>query len=81
MACVQSQNLDSDGLPTWAGVRTLLTKESLSLFQVGYLPFIPHPVTECSTVYTAIRNFVCLVGHLDQALLPVCCDKGVFRIV
>ena len=81
MTCVRSQNLDSGVLPTWAGARSLLTKESLSLLQVGYLPFISYPVTGNSIVYTAMQNFVCLAGHLDQALLSVCCDEGVFRIV
>ena len=71
MSSVRSQNLDSDVLPTWEGMRSLLSKESLSLFQVEYLSFIPHPVTEYSTVYTAMRNFVCLAGQLDQELLPL----------
>ena len=68
---VRSQNLDSDVLPTWVKMRSLLSKESLSLFQVEYLSFIPHPVTEYSIVYTAMRNFVCLAGQLDQELLPL----------
>ena len=56
MSYVRSQNLDSNVLPTWAGMRSLLSKVSLPLFQVGYLPFIPHSVTaEYSTVYTAVR--------------------------
>ena len=81
MSCVRSQNPDNDVLPNWAGMRSLLSKESLVLFQVGFLPFIPHPVTEYSTVYTAMRNFVCLAGQLDPTILPVFCDEGVFRIV
>ena len=28
-----------------------------------------------------MRNFVCLAGQLDQAILPVFCDESVFRIV
>ena len=28
-----------------------------------------------------MRNFVCLAGQLDQAILPAFCDEGVFRIV
>ena len=81
MSCVQSQNPHNNVLPTWAGMRSLLSNESLTLFQVGFLPFIPHPVTEYSTVYTAMRNFVCLARQLDQTILPIFCDEGVFRIV
>ena len=46
ISCVWPQNLDSDVLSTWAGMRSLLSKEPLSLLQERYLPFIPHPVTE-----------------------------------
>ena len=28
-----------------------------------------------------MRKCVCLAGQLDQAILPVFCDEGVFRIV
>ena len=78
MSCVQSQNLDSDVLPTWAGMRSLLLKGSLSLLQVVYLPFISYPVKEYSAVYTAMHYFVCLAGQSHQAILPVFCDEGVF---
>lgn len=67
--------------PTWAGLRSLLSEEVLPKMQVGFLPFIPHPVTEYSTVYTALKNFMSLVEHLDQGILPVFCDEGVYRIV
>ena len=74
--------VDSDALPAWAEMRPLLSNELLSLPQAGYLPFIPHPVTprQHSIVCTAMRNFVCLAGQLDQELLAVICDEGVFRI-
>ena len=62
-------------------MRYLQSKELLLLFQVGYLLFFPHPATEYSTVYTAMRNFVCFAGHLDQTLFPAFCGEGVFRII
>ena len=48
---------------------------------VGFLPFIPHSITETSTVYTAMNNFLKVVEQLDQEHLPVFCDEGVFRIM
>ena len=49
--------------------------------QVGFFPFIPRPVADYSTVYTAMLNMTPLANQLDQNILPVYCDEGVFRIV
>ena len=49
--------------------------------QVAFLPFLPYPVTETSTVYTAMLNFERLLDQLEQKTLPIFCDEGVFRIV
>ena len=49
--------------------------------QVGFFPFIPRPVADYSTVSTAMLNMTPLANQLDQNILPVYCDEGVFRIV
>ena len=46
--------------PSWSGIRSLLSETKIPLMQVGFLSFIPHPVTEYSTVYTPMNNFVSL---------------------
>ena len=38
-------------------------------------------MTDYSTVYTALLNFLKIAKQLKQSCLPVFCDKGVFRIV
>ena len=48
---------------------------------VGFLPFVPKPVAEYSTIYTSKLNFVKVSNRLDQEALPLFCDEGVFRIV
>ena len=48
---------------------------------VAFLPFLPHPVTEVATVYTAMQNYVKLLNQLKQKSLSVFCDEGVFRLV
>ena len=48
---------------------------------VGFLPFLPSPVTEYSTVFSVMKNFTQLVGQLKQDALPLFCDEGAFRIV
>ena len=49
--------------------------------QVGFLPFIPNPVTEHATVYTAKLNFLKVAKQLNQEALPFFGDEGVFIIV
>ena len=47
---------------------------------IGFLPVLPHPVTEYVTVYTALKNFQDIVGRLEQPQLPVTCDERVYHI-
>ena len=48
----------NQNIPSWSGIRSLLSETKIPLMQVGFLSFIPHPVTEYSTVYTPMNNFV-----------------------
>ena len=41
---------------TWAATKSLLSKSVVPKMQVAFLPFIPKPVTDYSTVYTALYN-------------------------
>ena len=68
-------------IPSWAGIESLISKSDAPIMQVGFLPFIQKPVTDYSTVYTVMLNMTKLASQLDQKILPVYCDKGVFRIV
>ena len=71
----------SNDFPTWTGVKSLLATDDIPEMQTGFLPFLPHPVTEHSTVHTAMLNFLKVVEQLNQDFLPIFCDEGVFRIV
>ena len=77
MCKATNTNLD---VPSWGGIRSLMCKAEVPLMHTGFLPFLPHPVTEYATVYTALKNFVSVCGRLQQRILPVFCDEGVFRI-
>ena len=68
-------------IPSWAGIRALLSNTFFPRMHVGFLPFHPSPVAEYSTVFSAMKNFIQLVGQLKQDALPLFCDEGVFRIV
>lgn len=46
----------------------------------GFLPILPFPVTQYSTVYTAMCNFKTILSQLEQKSLPLFCDEGVYHI-
>lgn len=48
---------------------------------VGFLPILPHPVTEYATVYTAMCNLKDILSQLHQQSLAIFCDEGVYHIV
>ena len=62
-------------------MRNLLSESCVPKMQIGFLPFIPNPVTDPSTVYSDMKNFVALAEHFNQNAIPVFCDEGVFRLV
>ena len=83
LSCLRSGFVHSENtelIPTWAGCRALLSNSEVPLMNIEFLPYIPHPVTDYSTVYTALHNFQSVLVQLDQESLPVFCDEGVFRI-
>ena len=57
-----------------------LIEDKRNIQNVGFLPILPHPVTEFSTVYTAMSNFNDILDQLDQKYFPLFCDEGVYRI-
>ena len=63
------------------GVRSLLFSAKVTEMHIDFLPFIPKPITEYSTVYTSMLNFVKIAKQLDQGALTKFCDREVFRIV
>ena len=64
---------------TWAVMRSLMNEKPF--MQVGFLPFVPAPVTDYATVHTAMKNFLNVVNQLKQQTLPLFCDERVFRTV
>ena len=74
-----SKYLIDPKVPPWAGIHALLSDKQLSLKNVGFLPIIPNPVTRHDTVFTCLRNFSSICSNLDQEVLPVACDEGVYQ--
>ena len=68
-------------LPTWGGIHALVSEANVPLMRVGFLPMIPKPVTEYATVRKALTNFQSVRQQLNQCILPVFSDEGVFKEV
>jgi len=46
----------------------------------GFLPVVPRPITERSTVSHCLTNFQSCRKQLNQDAMPVWCDEGVFSV-
>ena len=66
-----------DDMPTWAAIKSLISYSNIPIMQVEFVPFIPKPVIEHATVYTAMINIVKVLEQLDQKLVPIFCDEWV----
>jgi hypothetical protein len=68
--------------PTWSGINSLVSTRGKSLVRkkVGFLPFIPQPITEIQTVFSCLINFKKIASELKQPVLPVFCDEGVYHL-
>ena len=49
--------------------------------KVGFLPVIPHSVTNYSTVYSAVRNLEDMRKQLRQQSFPVISGEGVYQVI
>ena len=72
---------DMKAMPTWAGAHALSTSSHSKLYDVGFLPILPHPITKHETVYTCLVNFNSLVNKLEQDAMAIVCDEGVYQYV
>lgn len=68
-------------LPPWAGIHALVTTHQAPLMRVGFMPVLPHPVTEYATVRKSLQNFQSVRRQLGQNIMPIFSDEGVFHIV
>lgn len=67
-------------MPSWQAFNSLITDEAVPEKIVGFLPVIPHPVTEYATVYTALKNFQNILSQLKQTHIAITADEGVYHI-
>ena len=68
-------------IPTWSGSNALTCQSKNQLYEVGFMPILPHPVTKHETVYTCLVNFNSLVDTLDQDAMAIVCDEGVYQYI
>ena len=71
----------SQMMPSWSASNSTWTEEDIPEKNLAFLPVLPHPVTQYSTVYTAMKNFMEINSQLVQNEIPMYCDEGVYCIV
>ena len=71
---------DQQTMLSWSVFNSVISEETLNERIVGFIPLIPYPVTEYTTVYTALKNFQEIRRQLHQSHLLITCDEGVYRI-
>ena len=71
---------DQQAMPSWNAFNSVISEETFNERIVGFIALIPYPVTECTTVYTALKNFQEMQCQLNKSHLPITCDEGVYRI-
>ncbi len=64
----------------WAAVHTLVSSAVVPMMRVGFLPVIPRPITQSSTVRHCLSNFQSVRQQLNQTSMMVWCDEGVFAV-
>ena len=52
---LKSMDLFSHQIPPWSGYVSSVTEEPTCLTNIGVFPIIPYPVTDWSTIYTALK--------------------------
>ena len=62
-------------MPSWSASNSVWTNENIPEKSLAFLPVLPHPVTECSQFYSAMKNFVDIVYQLTQNKIPMYCDE------
>lgn len=67
-------------IATRSALNSRVCDDTTNTQKVAFLPILPHPVTEFSTVYTAMCNFKDILNKLDQKYMALFCDKGVYHI-
>ena len=56
-------------IPTWTAFNSTLCEDKRQTQKIGFLPILPYPVTDYSTVYTAMCNFKDILSQIKKIYL------------
>ena len=73
--CVIPENRDETYF-TWAAANPVITNRCSPMKKVGFLPVIPHTVTNYGTLYSALTNFEDMKKELRLQSFPVISDEA-----
>ena len=62
--------------PSWAGCRALIFSTNVRIMHTGFLPYLLHPITQHSMVFTVLHSFLKILSQLNQtaqtSMMKVC---------
>ena len=67
-------------IPSFIGIKSLLSTERVTLTTCAFTPILPYPVTQYDTIYTGMKNFQDILKQPELPYGPLWCDQGVYRI-
>lgn len=81
MPNLPSHSAQPGELPPWGGIHALISTGQVPLMRFGFLPVVPSTVTDYATVRKALSKFQSARQQLQQDIMPVVSDDGVFHTV
>ena len=73
-------NSEIKKIPSFIGIKSLLSTERVTLTTCAFTPILPYPATQYGTIYTCMKNFQDILKQRELPYGPLWCDPDVYRI-
>ena len=70
-------NSEIKKIPSFIGIKSLLSTERVTLTTCAFTPTLPYPATQYDTTYTRMKNFQDILKQRELLYGPLWCDQGV----
>ena len=61
-------------------MKSFISTVNIEITKCAFIPIMPHPATEYSTIYTCMKNYQDILNQIKIPCGPLWCDEGVYRI-
>ena len=67
-------------MPSWSATNSVCSPDEINSKRIAFLPILTYPVNQYDIVYTVMKNLQDGLCNIDQLVLPVTCDEGIYHI-